>query len=159
MSVSSGGKAGFYPSPESKNLLQAVHDLRVEVRRFAKQNPDSAGCDRLMRNVDELEESLRLHFDEVGALSRTLQAASGRRLTDKQRAVLLLISEKRGDHLYTDLIETISDEMGLPRSTARWSLKGLRDAGLIHAGDRENKGIPVRLTDEGRILTEALAAP
>jgi DNA-binding MarR family transcriptional regulator len=92
-------------------------------------------------------------------MSRTLQTASERRLTEKQRAMLLLISETRGDTLYTDLIDTFSDELGLPKSTARWSLKGLRDAGLIQAGDRDNKGVPVRLTEKGRIMTGAIAAP
>jgi antitoxin (DNA-binding transcriptional repressor) of toxin-antitoxin stability system len=40
----------------------------------------------------------------------------------------------------------------------RWNLQGLREANLIRAGDRENKGVPVELTDAGRIMASIVAA-
>jgi Fe2+ or Zn2+ uptake regulation protein len=81
-----------------------------------------------------------------------LEAASARRLTDKQRMMLRIVAEVQGDTLYTTLIDRVSEELDIPKSTVRWNLKGLRDAGLIAAGDRDNKGVPVRLTDAGRVM-------
>ena len=45
-----------------------------------------------------------------------------------------------------------------PKSTVRWNLRGLRDAGLIRAGDRENKGIPVGLTELGRLMADYISS-
>jgi len=81
-----------------------------------------------------------------------LEAASTRRLTEKQRMMLRIVAEFQGEIIYTTLIERVSAELDIPKSTVRWNLKGLRDAGLIAAGDRDNKGVPVRLTETGRVM-------
>lgn len=44
----------------------------------------------------------------------------------------------------------------MPLSTVRWNLKILKKAGLIIAGDKNNKGIRVRLTALGIIAYESL---
>ncbi len=152
MNVSSSAKAGFYPTPESTNVIQTLKELKRELSRFGKTNPDRIGYNRLVKNVDSLEESLKEHYRELYAIEGALEAASERRLTEKQRMMLRIVAEVKGDTLYTTLIERVSAELGIPKSTVRWNLKGLRDAGLIAAGDRENKGVPVRLTESGRVM-------
>jgi DNA-binding MarR family transcriptional regulator len=152
VNVSSSAKAGFYPTPESKNLIQSLNDLKRELSRFGKTNPDRIGYNRLVKNVDSLEESLKEHYRELYAMEGALEAASVRRLTEKQRMMLRIVAEVQGETLYTTLIEKVSEELNIPKSTVRWNLKGLRDAGFIAAGDRDNKGVPVRLTETGRIM-------
>jgi hypothetical protein len=90
VNVSSSAKAGFYPTPESKNLIQSLHDLKRELSRFGKTNPDRIGYNRLVKNVDSLEESLKEHYRELNAIEGALEAASARRLTEKQRMMLLI---------------------------------------------------------------------
>jgi DNA-binding transcriptional ArsR family regulator len=153
VNVSSSVKAGFYPTPESKNLIQSLKELKRELSRFGKTNPDRIGYNRLVKNVDSLEETLKEHYRELYALEGALEAASTRRLTEKQRMMLRIVADVQGETLYTTLIDKVSEELDIPKSTVRWNLKGLRDAGLIAAGNRENKGIPVRLTETGRIMT------
>lgn len=152
MNVSSSAKAGFYPTPESKNLIHYLNDLKRELSRFGKTNPDRIGFNRLVKNVDSLEESLKEHYRELYVMEGALEVASTRSLTEKQRMMLRIVSEVQEETLYTTLIERVSVELNIPKSTIRWNLKGLRDAGLIAAGDRDNKGVPVRLTESGRIM-------
>ena len=152
MNVSSSVKAGFYQTPESKNILQSLNDLKREVYRFGKTHPDRIGYNRLVKNVDSLEESLKEHYRELYVIEAALEAASSRRLTDKQRMMLRIVAEVQGETLYTTLIDRVSEELEIPKSTVRWNLKGLRDSGLIAAGDRDNKGVPVRLTETGRVM-------
>ncbi len=156
MNVSSSVKAGLYPTPESKNLVQSLRELKRELSRFGKTNPDRIGVSRLVKNVDSLEESLKEHYRELYAMECALEAASARRLTEKQRVMLRIVSEAQGETLYTTLIERLSVELDIPKSTVRWNLKGLRDTGLISAGDRDNKGVPVRLTETGRVMADLL---
>jgi DNA-binding MarR family transcriptional regulator len=152
VNVSSSAKAGLYPTPESKNLLQSLINLKREVSRFGKTHTDGIGYNRLVKNVDSLEESLKEHYREFNALEAALETSSSRRLTEKQRIMLRIVAEVQGETLYTTLIDRVSDELDIPRSTVRWNLKGLRDSGLIAAGDRDNKGVPVRLTETGRVM-------
>jgi len=158
VNVSSSTKAGFYPTPESKNLVQFLHELKRELYRFGKTNPDKIGYNRLVKNVDSLEESLKEHYRELYAMEGALEAASTRRLTEKQRMMLRVVADVQGDTLYTALIERVSEELGIPKSTVRWNLKGLREAGLIVAGDRDNKGVPVCLTETGRVMAGVVSS-
>ena len=108
-----------------------------------------------MKSVDDLEESLKVHFDGMGCFEREIIALASTRLTKKQMMMLRWIAENyREEMVYTNLIERISEVMGLPRSTVRWNMRGLRDAGLISAGDKDTKGMPVRLTERGSIILE-----
>ena len=136
-----------------------MNDLKREVSRFGKGNPDRISYNRLLKNVDSLEESLRTHFRELNTFEEALASASSRRLTRKQRLMLRWLSEGYGEAtIYTSLIDQLSEDLGLPKSTVRWNLQGLREANLIRAGDRENKGVPVELTDAGRIMASVVVA-
>ncbi|RLI07753.1 hypothetical protein DRO42_07595 [Candidatus Bathyarchaeota archaeon] len=155
MTVSSTEEPEFYPTPEFRNLLTTAKRLRREVARLGVGVADTISYNRLLKSLDALEESLRVHFKELYALERALMAAASMRLTRKQRLMLRwLVENYRGKEVYTSLIERISEGLGIPKSTVRWNLRGLREAGLIRAGDRENKGIPVRLTERGRMVAE-----
>lgn len=157
MTVSSAEERDFYPTPEFKNLLTTAKRLRREISRLGARVADNVFYNRLLKNLDDLEESLNVHFKELYALERALMAAVSTRLTKKQRMLLMWLAEDyRGGVVYTALIERISEDLSIPKSTVRWNLRGLREAGFIRAGDKDNKGIPVRLTERGRIMAESV---
>ena len=158
MNVSSNRKIAFYSTPEFKNLLQALHDLKLEVKKFSETKPDKISCDKLIKNFNELEISIKLHYKELYTMEKILATTSNKQLTNKQKIILKLISKKQGEKVYTTLIDNLAEDLDIPKSTVRWNLKGLRESGLINAGDRENKGIPVSLTNLGRIMTEVVVA-
>ncbi len=89
----------------------------------------------------------------MNRLEQALITAASTKLTEKQRVILRwLMKNDETEAVYTVLIQQLSEELGIPESTVRWNLKGLREAELIKAGDKDNKGIPVSLTDMGRIM-------
>jgi DNA-binding transcriptional ArsR family regulator len=107
--------------------------------------------------LETMRESLLQHYKEYYTMERALIEASSDRLTEKQRAILRWLGEKYDEEMvYTVLIERLSFELGVPKSTVRWNLRGLREAGVIRAGDKDNKGIPVGLSEMGRVLADYL---
>jgi DNA-binding MarR family transcriptional regulator len=157
VTVSSVKEAGFYQTPEFKNILQSFNELKRELSRLGRDNPNRIAYNRVLKNVDSLEESIKNHNHELHALQRTLESTSARGLTEKQRLMLQIIADVEGEAIYTVLIDRLSDDLRVPRSTVRWNMKGLREAGLINAGDRETKGIPVSLTDTGRMMAGVIS--
>ena len=76
------------------------------------------------------------------------------KLNEKQRIILQWITMHNIEPIvYTNLIKQLSEELGIPESTVRWNLRGLREAELINAGTKQNKGVPVSLTTMGRIMS------
>jgi len=158
VTVSSAEEPDFYPTPEFRNLLTTAKRLRREVARLEVGASDAIFYNRILKEVDALQVSLNVHFKELSTLERALTAAASSRLTKKQRMLLRWLAEDyREEGVYTALIERMSEILNIPRSTVRWNLRGLREMGLIRAGDRENKGIPVSLTERGRIVAEYVA--
>jgi len=159
VSVSSPDRDEFYPPPELKDVLTAARNLR---RVFSMHWAGDKGTDpytKVMDGLEALQESLVAHYREFNAIERALAAAASTRFTGKQRVLLRwLAAEYGGGSVYTTLIDRISEALGIPRSTVRWNLRGLREAGLIRAGDRENKGVPVGLTEAGRMMAELISA-
>jgi DNA-binding transcriptional ArsR family regulator len=157
VNVSSTDKNDFYPTPELKNVLNATNDLYSVVTRSWAGERDTALYSRVMESLEAIRESLVLHSKEIYGMEQALMAAASSRLTGKQQALLRWIAGMDGEFcVYTALIDLYSDERGIPRSTVRWNLRGLREAGLIVAGDRENKGVPVALTETGQTLADYL---
>lgn len=155
MNVSSVKEREPYPTPEFRNLLTTTKRLRREISRLGAVGFDEVSYNRLLKNLDALEESLDVNFKQLHDLERTLVDFASTHLTKKQKKLLIWITENYSeDTVYTTLIELMSEELGIPRSTVRWNLRGLREKGLISAGDKENKGIPVRLTEKGQIAVE-----
>ena len=156
MTVSSIKEIGFYFTPEFKNLLMTAKNLKREFSRF--EAIDIISHNKFLKSLDALEASINMHIKDLYELEGALYAAMSTRLTRKQRRLLRwLVEEYRDEMVYTALIDKISEDMDIPRSTVRWSLRGLRDAELITAGDRENKGMPVRLTKRGEIVANHIA--
>jgi DNA-binding MarR family transcriptional regulator len=114
---------------------------------------------RFMEGLELLRESLTVHYKELYAREQALAAAASDSYTGKQKTLLVWLAENHdGRTVYTALIERLSGDLDIPKSTVRWNLRGLREAGLIRAGDRENKGIPVVLTEMGQLMAEYLAS-
>jgi DNA-binding transcriptional ArsR family regulator len=159
VTVSSVEERDFYDTPRLRDLLSKTRKIRREVTRLGGSAADATTYNRLLKNLDDLEETLSVHFKELFGFERDLMIVASTRLSGKQRTLLGWLSNNyRGEAVYTTLIERISDELGIPRSTVRWNLGRLRQAGLIRAGDRLNKGVPVALTARGAIMAEYAAA-
>ena len=157
MNVSSPDKNDFYPTPELKNVLNATDDLYSVVTRSWAGERDTALYSRVMESLEAVRESLVLHSKEIFAMEQALMASASSRLTGKQQTLLRWIAGMDSEFwVYTVLIDRFSNELGIPKSTVRWNLRGLREAGLIVAGDKENKGVPVSLTEMGQTLADYL---
>lgn len=157
MNVSSSDKNEFYPTPELKNVLTATNDLYSVITRSWDGKRDTTLYIRVMESLETIRESLILHSKEIYSMEQALLAAASSKLTDKQQALLGWIAGMDGElSVYTVLIDRYSDERMIPKSTVRWNLRGLREAGLIVAGDREKKGVPVALTEMGQTLADYL---
>ncbi len=157
MNVSSLDRDEFYLPPELKNVIAATENLRTELTLNWMGKKTTSSYRRIMENLETMRESLLQHYKEYYTMERALMEASSDRLTEKQRAILRWLGEKYdAEMVYTVLIERLSFELGVPKSTVRWNLRGLREAGLIMAGDRENKGISVGLSEMGRVLADYL---
>jgi Fe2+ or Zn2+ uptake regulation protein len=72
--------------------------------------------------------------------------------------ILILKELKINGHYFsvTNLIERLSEKHNIPPSTLRWNLKRLVDLRFIIAGNSKSKGIPVRLTDSGKLVCKIL---
>ena len=157
MSTSSGPRTAITTTDPS-DIIHSIRVLRREVTRIGESNP-GAEYSRIAKRLEALENSVRLHVSQLGDLEQALATASNTRLTDKQRTILRWLVAHHGESaIYTVLIQQLSEELKMPESTVRWNLKGLRDAELIMAGTKDNKGVPVSLTTMGRIMA-GYAAP
>ncbi len=152
MNTSSGPRSDRYPTPEYREILENIRTLKREVAVFGETNP-GIQHNRLLKRCDALEESVRRHYRELNRLEQALITAASTKLTEKQRTILRWLTHHyREKAVYTALIQRLSEELGIPESTVRWNLKGLREAELINAGTKNNKGVPVSLTEMGRIM-------
>ncbi len=157
MNVSSIRKDVFYPPPELKNALSATENLRSVFIMNLEAKKDTTLYTNVMENLNDLYENLINHYKESYAKEQALIAAASTSYTEKQRTLIKWLSRRYDeDTIYTVLIERLSKKMDIPKSTVRWNLRGLREAGLILAGDRNNKGVNVELTDMGRLMAEYL---
>jgi DNA-binding MarR family transcriptional regulator len=155
VNVSSINKDRAYPIPEFSNVVESLTQLKIEVAKFRYQTSDEVYYFKLLKKIDDLEESIYSHFKELSNIEQLFIMAASAKLTKKQMVILRWLIERHNKKtVYTVLIQEISRELEIPKSTVRWNLKGLRDADLIKAGDKNNKGIPVALTPMGRIMAD-----
>ena len=153
MYIFSRPKSQNYPTPEFKNILENIKDIKREVNEFGQSTNDAIAVNRLIKRVDALEQSIHRHSRQLTQLEQALMTAASTKLTEKQRTILQWLTTRYAeDEVYTNLIKQLSDELEIPESTVRWNLRGLREAELINAGTKENKGVPVSLTMMGRIM-------
>jgi DNA-binding MarR family transcriptional regulator len=146
-------KSQNYPTPEFINILETIQDIKREVTEFGQTTTDTIAYNRLIKRVDSLEQSIYLHSKQLNQLEQALMTAASTKLTEKQRTILhWLTTQYEEDEVYTNLIKQLSEELDIPESTVRWNLRGLREAELINAGTKDNKGVPVSLTMMGKIM-------
>ena len=151
MNVSSGSNAGFSEYPEFRVILKNISNLKRMVSRFI-ENPEKVVTDDIIGRVDDIENAVRAHFEELDSYE-LITMTSSTKLTQKQRIILRWLLDSYNEQtVYTVLIKKLSEDLAIPSSTIRWNLRGLREADLIRAGDKDNKGIPVSLTPMGRIM-------
>ena len=157
MNVSSIHKDDFYPPPELKNAISATVNLRSVFMMNLEAKKDTTLYMNVMENLNDLYENLINHYKESYAKEQALIAAASTSYTEKQRTLIKWLSRWYDEEtIYTVLIERLSKKMDIPKSTVRWNLRGLRETGLILAGDRNNKGVNVELTSMGRLMAEYL---
>ena len=153
MYIFSRPKNRNYPTPEFRNILETIRDIKREVTEFGQTTSDTIAYNRLIKRVDSLEQSIHRHSRQLDQLEQALMTAASTKLTEKQRTILnWLTTQYEDDEVYTNLIKQLSTELEIPESTVRWNLRGLREADLIHAGTKDNKGVPVSLTMMGKIM-------
>jgi len=88
-------------------------------------------------------------------LEQALTRLALSKLTELQRAILLrLYCEGNGKHTLSSLVRKLAYELGAPESTLKWSIRGLRDLGLVESGSVEVKGVPVSLTYAGLVVAK-----
>lgn len=58
--------------------------------------------------------------------------------------------------LFYQLVNKLFVELHIPKSTVRWNLSKLRDSGLITAGNKDAKGIPIQLTEKGMLALQIM---
>ena len=153
MYIFSRPKNRNYPTPEFRNILETIRDIKREVTEFGQTTSDTIAYNRLIKRVDSLEQSIYRHSRQLDQLEQALMTAASTKLTEKQRTILnWLTTQYEDDEVYTNLIKQLSTELEIPESTVRWNLRGLREADLINAGTKDNKGVPVSLTMMGKIM-------
>lgn len=152
MYIFSGPNGQGNPTPEFSDILTNLQSIRTEVAGFG-QETNQIAINRLIKRVDALEQCIHAHSRQLDQLEQALMTAASTKLTGKQRTILHWLTANRvDDTVYTNLIKQLSGELSIPESTVRWNLRGLREAELINAGTKENKGVPVSLTTMGRIM-------
>jgi len=145
----------YKPTQELKHILTKAKKIKKDATNLGGVFSGTTSYWRLIKNLDSLEASLKLHLEGLKDFEKWVLTISSTKLTKKQILILKwLIEHYKGDLVYTNLIETVSEALDLPRSTVRWNLKGLREAGLILAGDRNTKGITVRVTELGSLVAK-----
>uniref|UniRef100_A0A7C3J4W1 ArnR1-like winged helix-turn-helix domain-containing protein n=1 Tax=Candidatus Methanomethylicus mesodigestus TaxID=1867258 RepID=A0A7C3J4W1_9CREN len=81
-------------------------------------------------------------------------------MTELQRDVLLYINCNDSNtslHTYSWYVRELSKKMGIPESTAKWTLNGLRECMLIESGTAAMRGVPLRLTYPGLLVAEKIS--
>lgn len=78
------------------------------------------------------------------------------RLTAKQKLILLHLVEEEDVSNVTNLVEALSSKLECAPSTVWSNMKALRHCRLLTAGDAEHKGVIVKLTAVGRLVSEKL---
>ena len=93
---------------------------------------------------------------EDDIVSKALILLAEKKLTQRQKEVLLKIYEIGSYKSMTGLARKIAKELNIPLSTAKWYLKEFRDMMLLRGGTAEEKGIKCSLTPAGIIIAKYL---
>jgi DNA-binding MarR family transcriptional regulator len=120
------------------------------VSAFSRKSAAEEPPRRSIRTCDLKHENLLLL-----ELERALTRLALSKLTELQRTILLkLYCEGNGKHTLSSLVRKLAEELEVPESTLKWSIRGLRDLGLVESGSVEVKGVPVSLTYAGLVVAK-----
>ena len=86
-------------------------------------------------------------------LIKALQLLAEERLTAKQKNILGYISEISEPITVTRLVQTLTDVLHCSESAIWNNLRPLKKAGILSYGDANSKGIPVKMTKIGRVIS------
>jgi len=105
-----------------------------------------------LKPLREVDNPLLLELEHV--LTRLALS----KLTELQKRIMVeLYRNGDGYETFSSLVRKLSVKLSAPESTLKWSLRGLRDVGLITSGKADLKGIPVSLTYAGAVVAKHLA--
>ena len=80
-----------------------------------------------------------------------------KKLTENQKNVLIFVRKQKGRPMtFNSLAESIHSRLKMPISTAKYTIKSLRDLLLIKTGTKNNPRVPVSLTQVGKIVADFL---
>ncbi|MBI2112209.1 hypothetical protein HYT52_01605 [Candidatus Woesearchaeota archaeon] len=85
-------------------------------------------------------------------LVKTLQLLAEERLTAKQKKILEYVSVMSDSVTVTSLVHTLTDVLRCSQSAVWNNLRPLKKAGILSYGDANRKGIPVKMTQIGRVI-------
>jgi Fe2+ or Zn2+ uptake regulation protein len=105
--------------------------------------------------MQECHPDVPLNSSEVVLAQDAIQAVRvllDLKLTGNQRLVLSKLEQQQGNMTHTVMV--ISKELELSEPTVRRTLQLCRSLGLISCGDKDSKGISVRLTPLGQKVLE-----
>ena len=140
MYIFSRPKNQNYPTPEFKNILENIQNIKREVNEFGQTTNDAIAVNKLIKRVDALEQSIYRHSRQLTQLEQALMTAASTKLTEKQRTILQwLTTQYAEDEVYTNLIKQLSDELEIPESTVRWN-QGEQGRASIPNHDGEDNG-------------------
>jgi DNA-binding transcriptional ArsR family regulator len=141
-------------NPELRKILKNIENIKRDITDF-RQTETRTDYNKILKRFDQLEQSILKHSKQLDKMQKALITSTTTKLTEKQRIILKwLIMQYDGSEVYTNIIDKISKDLKIPESTVRWNMRGLREADLIEAGTKDNKGIPVSLTTTGRMMAD-----
>ena len=141
-------------NPELRKILKNIENIKRDITDF-RQTETRTDYNKILKRFDQLEQSILIHSKQLDKMEKALITSTTTKLTEKQRIILKwLIMQYDGSEVYTNIIDKISKDLKIPESTVRWNMRGLREADLIEAGTKDNKGIPVSLTTTGRMMAD-----
>ncbi len=113
------------------------------------------GSFQLFRNpLKRASSKQRGRYKEEEDLYKTIVLFGLKKLTTRQKELLIYIHKLGNARTLTYLAKKYSEEKGVSYSTIKWNLRELRDLNLITGGDVNSKGETVRLTRAGEIVVK-----
>lgn len=77
-------------------------------------------------------------------------------LTAKQKEIILYICEIDQDVPVTRLVNQLAEHLACSKATVWNNLNQLKRIGILSYGDSTSKGLPVKVTSLGRVISEDL---
>ncbi|MEM2914002.1 MAG: hypothetical protein QW265_00565 [Candidatus Bathyarchaeia archaeon] len=128
---------------------KAVDDLLLHKEGLkGSSNALAEEPDQFLSSIIKSLEEASIKIQNLEEIIKTLL---NNRLSKKQLRLLSGVKNKEG-LLYYRLIQILSREFSMPTSTVKWNLNRLRELDTIVTGNKNNKGVPVRVTLKGKML-------